>query len=142
VSLPRKHPNASPESHEHPPALVKPSAIDYSQPPKVVKQLKSGEVIFDRPFPGDEPLPTRENPIHRRCKNCGKMFWAVRPGHWFHAPSCRKQFHKNNNTGYGKVREIFKKEMRAHLKEFEALRQVVDNLAKRLDALEGFPPHD
>ena len=43
------------------------------------------------------------------------MFWAIRADHWCCSAKCRFQWHKNNNTGFGKVKHLFEK----HLKELE-----------------------
>jgi hypothetical protein len=53
---------------------------------------------------------------------------ATRADNWFCSATCRFQFHKLNNTGFGRVREIFDKQMRAHLKEFAKLQERVANL--------------
>jgi hypothetical protein len=87
--------------------------------------------LVPRPLPPSRVLPedsqdkpTRRNPVRRRCKNCGKMFNAVRPDHWFHTPACRKQFHKNEGA-FGKVKDLVAKELREHLKDFRKLTDAV-----------------
>ena len=73
----------------------------------------------------DEPIPSSANPVRRRCKNCPRMFLAIRPDHVFCKPSCRFQFHKLNNTAFGTVKHLFDKHLRAHLKEFQMLEERV-----------------
>ena len=48
------------------------------------------------------------------------MFNAVRADHCFHAPSCRKQFHKNEGA-FGKVNELVEKHMKEFQKRIERL---------------------
>ena len=75
-----------------------------------------------------EPVPSRKHPVKRRCKNCPKIFGATRKDHEFCSPACRFQFHKMNNTGFGRVRAMFEKELRQIKAELDFLKRQLETM--------------
>lgn len=78
----------------------------------------------------------------RRCDNCGKMYKPGRPllpteKYGFHAPECKKQFHKHGSA-FIKLKAAMEKEMARQGKIFTAAVQgVLDDLSDRIVVLEA-----
>jgi hypothetical protein len=110
------------EAHGESAALVNPLGVGSGIVVGAVRTYQGGlgEV--------SERIPTRSDPVTRRCKNCPKMFKATRVDHVFCSGQCRFQFHKHGNTAYGHVKHLVEKQMRAQLKEIEKLKARLDNL--------------